>query len=320
MAGFKAIAEAPRFLSRQDADVAQQSTPGSFAALPPLLRLELEQVRIYLCPPPDSLPTCFSKYESTSAAGQHANPDGEDEDLDHDAAQTVVADGKLWLTESELSFLAPGSSSGFSVTYPTISLHAVTRSPPAGLAAPCPPSASASQQNGQDPRSGGCLYVQLDLAAEDEQADQDDEGSLLEMHVFTPDDESRGYPSLGCSRSARPPPTTRLIAPPPCSPIRLRHTVDQLFEALSHCASLHPSAGGGGDGGSHPFSGFAPFGTGDPDAMAVDGAFDDADEDDDAIVADAQPTNGDGAGTAELSEAGRVRNDFQTPDSRFRPY
>jgi hypothetical protein len=83
--------------------------------------------------------------------------------------------------------------------------------------------------------------------------------------------------------------------------------VEPLFEALSYCASLHPSATDAEDeGGGHPFAGMGPFGTGTlgQGNQTSEEAFEDADEDD----------------AVQLSETGRVRNDFQSPDSRFRPY
>ena len=86
--------------------------------------------------------------------------------------------------------------------------------------------------------------------------------------------------------------------------------MEPLFETLSYCASLHPSPNGEDDeGGGHPFAGVGPFGTGTMGGMQdqadIDGAFDDADEE---------------VGDAHLTETGRVRNGFQTPDSRYRPY
>lgn len=120
----------------------------------------------------------------------------------------------------------------------------------------------------------GCLYCQLDLspnAGTAEMGEDDEEREFVEMYICTKDSAE----------------------------------LDQLFEALSHCASLHPSGPIEDDGAGHPFAGFAPFGTsasgvqlGEEDQ---DGAFDDADDND------------------ELSETGRVRTD-KTPDSRYRPY
>lgn len=93
--------------------------------------------------------------------------------------------------------------------------------------------------------------------------------------------------------------------------------MEPLFEALSYCASLHPSTTGDNTDGGHPFSSFGPFGTGligqgqgdegEHLQHEADGAFDDAEE-------------GAEDGSGQLSDSGRVRSDFQTPDGRFRPY
>lgn len=82
--------------------------------------------------------------------------------------------------------------------------------------------------------------------------------------------------------------------------------MEPLFEALSSCASLHPSLSE--DDGGNPFASLGAFGTGASNgaSLEVNGAFDDADETQE--------------GDAHLSDAGRVRNDYQTPDNRFRPY
>lgn len=90
--------------------------------------------------------------------------------------------------------------------------------------------------------------------------------------------------------------------------------VEPLFEALSYCASLHPSEAED-EGGGHPFAGVGPFGTGAPrqeneDQTDTAGAFDDAEE----------GNNNEETNDVQLSETGRVRNGFQTPDSRYRPY
>ncbi len=113
--------------------------------------------------------------------------------------------------------------------------------------------------------------------------DDDDEGEFVEMYICTPDSAS----------------------------------LDQLFEALSECASLHPSGPAEDDGG-HPFAGFAPFGT---SASGVQLGEDDDDDEDGAFGdADINGHNGGDDDDKELSETGRVRTDFQTPDSRYRPY
>lgn len=85
--------------------------------------------------------------------------------------------------------------------------------------------------------------------------------------------------------------------------------VEPLFEALSQCASLHPSGNEEDDSGN-PFASIGAFGTGNYSGAygeQEEGTFDDAEADD-------------GEATEGLTEGGRVRNDFQTPDSRFKPY
>lgn len=65
--------------------------------------------------------------------------------------------------------------------------------------------------------------------------------------------------------------------------------VEPIFEALSQCAALHPDPNDGDDDGwvDDGEGGFETF---------------------------------DGTNEEELSEVGRVRNDFSTPSSRFQPY
>lgn len=192
-------------------------------------------------------------------------------------AEVFQTHGELWLTEREVAFLSPTTGTGFRLGYPNVALHAVTRTPPSFL--------PTSAQNGaaSEGSSGdlhGCIYCQLDLspnAANAEMGADDEDGEFAEIYICTPDSAS----------------------------------LDKLFEALSHCASLHPS-GPVEDEGGHPFAGFAPFGT---SASGVHLGEDD-DEDDGAFV-DAEA---EGDEDQELSETGRVRADFQTPDSRYRPY
>ena len=71
--------------------MAQQSTPESFASLPPVLRYHLDRVRIYLSPTPANPPSCFSKHTVTSSF-IHQDEDEEPQDVS-------VAEGALWLTE-----------------------------------------------------------------------------------------------------------------------------------------------------------------------------------------------------------------------------
>lgn len=139
------------------------------------------------------------------------------------------------------------------------------------------PSFITPASNGAHPTSlSGCIYCQLDFSTAD--SDPDDDSAFVEMHIVTPDDAS----------------------------------LDQLFDALSQCASLHPSdmPDEGENGSGHPFAGFAPFGT-DASGCQL------GDDEDDGAFEDAEGSEDD---ALELSETGRVRTDFQTADSRYRPY
>ncbi|KAF8753290.1 volume decrease after cellular swelling [Rhizoctonia solani] len=66
--------------------------------------------------------------------------------------------------------------------------------------------------------------------------------------------------------------------------------IEPIFEALSQCAALHPDPNDGGEDDGWVDEG--------------DGGFD----------------TFDGTNEEELSEVGRVRNDFSTPSARFQPY
>ncbi len=215
-----------------------------------------------------------SCFQLLSSHNSNGNGAHESEEDEDEDAEVFQTSGQLWLTEREVAFLSAKTNSGFKLGYPNVALHAVTRSPPSFLAAGSSSSAGFH----------GCLYCQLDLSPNAGTGqmgdDEDEDGEFVEMYICTPDAAS----------------------------------LDQLFEALSHCASLHPSGPTEDDGG-HPFAGFAPFGTGASGEELEgedDGAFDDAETN-----GDHEDVEGD---EQELSETGRVRTDFQTPDSRFRPY
>ncbi|GAC95454.1 hypothetical protein PHSY_003030 [Pseudozyma hubeiensis SY62] len=277
------ISAPPAYTTAEQLAQLQTSTPQSFGDIAPLLHFHLAKATVFVSPSPSSRPSCFEALQATKAVL------GDKED-DEENAEVLQASGQLWLTEKHISFLAPEADTGFQLAYPNVALHAVTRMPPSFLA-----SSSTAAQNGISSSASlstsaqdfhGCIYCQLDLSPNAGTGEMgvvdDDEGEFVEMYICTP-----GSVSL-----------------------------DQLFESLSHCASLHPTGPVEDDGG-HPFSGFAPFGTSANGTQLGDGnEYDDGDGDDEGAFEDADGQ----ADDQELSETGRVRADFQTPDSRYRPY
>ncbi|PWZ02592.1 Calcipressin-domain-containing protein [Testicularia cyperi] len=269
MSALKHISAPPVFAESETQASQSRSTSTSPASAPPRLSFKLANATAYLTPSPTDLPSCFSALQPQIQTSSMATDETDDEDESASTAAVSKANVELYLTEAELVLFSPQAGTGITLSYLTIALHAVTRSPPAFLVSSnhAESSASASASDGTFP---GCLYCQLDLSAENGQEDEEDEGNFLEMYIVTPDES----------------------------------TLDQLFEALSQCASLHPSGGADEDEtSSHPFAGFAPFGTG-ANGHGQNGAFDDADAGEaDDFVSDVA-TQSDGV-DQELSETGR---------------
>jgi nucleotide-sensitive chloride channel 1A len=102
------------------------------------------------------------------------------------------------------------SGKGLQVTYPTISLHAISRAD-----------------------FGPSIYCQLDESIDVEEEptpDEEDAMEMRELRINTRSEESRMFP------------LTSLISTPPNTLL-----VEPIFEALSQCAALHPDEGEGDD-------------------------------------------------------------------------
>ncbi|GAA5940211.1 hypothetical protein JCM3775_007297 [Rhodotorula graminis] len=271
----------PAALSRDELVAISAETPSTFEGIPPLTRHhEPRGVRIRVDPP----------FESFT---------GDD-----------IVDGQLFVTEEAVSFYSPSTSSGISLPYPHLTLHAISRQP-----APPSASTSAAAPNGNpDAHGGPCVYCQFEESA---QMEDDDDGAGTREMWITPESEQ---------------------------------AVDAIFAALSLCASLQPSSSTSDpsilsqsqsqsadtDG---PGAMFAAMGL-DPSSMvyaAADGSLagpglaalqaaeadDDGDGDGDAQWEDAEAGE---AGDEEQqpqgeSSAGRTRSDFVNPGrARGAPY
>ncbi|KAK0552424.1 hypothetical protein OC845_001690 [Tilletia horrida] len=283
------ITEAPAFIHPDSEAPTERATPATFVGLPPVLRTLLEGTTALLDP---GLPS------QDSAA----------------AASSFHAQGTLFVTNDALAFLDPASSKGFSVDFPTISLHAVSRTIPAQLQ-------SLAQASG----STACLYCQLDDHAGDE--DDGETGSHdtgAEDDAMNEEEENAEGEGQGADGEE---------AEDASGGIRELWLLPQ-----------QPDQYGSG----HPFAGLGPFGTGgggddddggmlgvggpvlDLSALSAQGAFDDAMEGSvDGSVAEAhpnghvRPVNGaageSGPGADGLSDTGRavlarLEGSIQWPD------
>ncbi|CAD6886454.1 unnamed protein product [Tilletia controversa] len=261
-----AISEPPRFI-RPDADApTERATPGTFVGLAPTLRTLLESATALLDPglPPPS---------SAEAQGG--------------AYPQWQAQGSLYVTNDSLSFLDPASSKGFSVDFPTVSLHAISRSIPEGLQALAEASGSTA-----------CLYCQLDDNA-GKNDENDGDGHAVPYGSGGVGD-GNGEDEDGMDDDAD-------------EEEEADDDVNTLRELwlLPQRPDQHASGGGG-----HPFASLGAFGTGmlgvggpvlDMSALSAQGAFDDAMEDSTSSIAAAAGTgvpNGDGA--EGLSDTGRA--------------
>lgn len=81
--------------------------------------------------------------------------------------------------------------------------------------------------------------------------------------------------------------------------------MEEIYAALSRCASLHPSV----DEEHPPAIDLGSLVTGNEDGLEGDGT-----------TTPAVPAEDGTSTSATSTEAGRVRQDYATPDSRFAPY
>ncbi|TNY19671.1 regulator of volume decrease after cellular swelling-domain-containing protein [Rhodotorula diobovata] len=169
----------PSALSRDELVAISAETPSTFEGIPPLTRHhEPEGVRVRVDPP----------FEGFTGDG---------------------LDGQLFVTEEALSFFSPSSSTGISLPYPHLTLHAISRQP-------APPSSSSSSANGADAaaQGGPCIYCQFEESA---QMDDDDDGMGTREMWITPRDEASVdaiFAALSLCASLHPPPTTTTTTAP----------------------------------------------------------------------------------------------------------
>lgn len=141
----QSISEKPLTITEEEYIRSQESTPSTFTELPPILRLQLDNVKCHLQP---------------STAFPHSDPE-------------AIHQGTLYISDNSISFLT-SDQKGFSLDYPSLSLHAISRSLPQAL-----------QNSSLSSSEAGCLYCQLDLnSGTDEEEQGEDEDNLAELWIL----------------------------------------------------------------------------------------------------------------------------------------
>ena len=148
----KFISEKPVFITEEEYS---ESTPSTFSQLPPILRLRLDNVRCHFQP---------------STAFPHS--DEANEGSVNGSISEDVYKGSMFLTDNSISFLTLNRK-GFSLDYPSLSLHAISRSLP-----------QAIQNSSSDNSEPGCLYCQLDLHAGTEEEDDEGDENIAELWII----------------------------------------------------------------------------------------------------------------------------------------
>lgn len=139
-----AVSEPPKTAAADEPGV-YESTPESLDDIPSRLVLHMDSVHLCMRPGPSML--------------QESDSD------------TLTSMGALWLTEKRFTFL-PSKGKGFQVDYPSIALHAVSRSVP---------EYATHDSFGTE----ACLYCQLDDHPERDEEEEDE--VVREMWILTRD-------------------------------------------------------------------------------------------------------------------------------------
>jgi nucleotide-sensitive chloride channel 1A len=207
----QSISASPRFITQEEHRVVQQSTPEDFSQVPPVLHRK-EKVSVSLSLDLDGFPLSRlvhgDLYVTEECVAKVAH------------TQLRKSDFADAIKSRALSFVSAEANTGFSIPYPSISLHAISRAPPRQ-----PEDAAAASDASQIP-PGPSIYCQLDVGGDDEE-----EPALHELVIIADDPSSREYCFLdivlvrGCTDKG------------PLHPF----SVEPIFEALSHCSALFPT-------------------------------------------------------------------------------
>ncbi|GAA5840731.1 hypothetical protein JCM11251_001685 [Rhodosporidiobolus azoricus] len=268
----------PPSLDRDELSSISSSTPQTFEGIPPLLRhYEAEGVTIRVDP----------AHEGFTGEG---------------------VKGGLWVTEGALSFFSSSSSTGISIPYTHITLHAISRTS-------APSSFTADTANGDSAAERPCVYVQFEQQEGAEESDDYDGSGSREMWITPKEAESVDKIFSTISYCCSLHPTTSSTAPPGVLSANGSSASATNGESSSHfnnpSAALYASMGLDPDSMVYAGADGELAGPGLAEMLAAEesgegGEWDDAEE---------------GGEEQQAAEGGRQRSDFVNPGrARGAPY
>ncbi|KAK5093302.1 hypothetical protein LTR70_005018 [Exophiala xenobiotica] len=190
----------------------QSTTPASFYSGPPVLHYYSDRCQVIVLEEEVQNAPALASFVSKATAPAHSNePQQSDETNGSHAAQKTLDDVDIWVTSDKLLLYSKSHSTGISIPYPTISLHAIQSLPT--------PTATEPQFQG--------LYMQLIPSVPDTNDEPPDTVSLTIIPT-----------------ASAPPPFTAPTANEDDA-IESEDNPEQtpvmaLFTALSDCSNLHP--------------------------------------------------------------------------------
>ncbi|KAI9803907.1 MAG: hypothetical protein M1825_001787 [Sarcosagium campestre] len=205
----------------------QSQTPQSFFNEKPILHHEIEHTTLIV---PRSQITSIPLFEESpdSVNGTSTNGHGDIHENSNSAeADTRLDDIHVWVTSQRLILFNPTNTTGLSIPYPSITLHAISR-----ITQPATTTSDSSP-----PQAQQGLYMQISKLSPSGSNGNDDEGlydedAVLELTLLPP-------PPAAATPVLLTPSSTSSQADEASSPIQT------LFAALSACANLHPDPRGG---------------------------------------------------------------------------
>ncbi|MCJ1247975.1 hypothetical protein MMC30_005190 [Trapelia coarctata] len=213
----------------------QSQTPSSFYSSTPILYHHSPGAKLIILEYEDLSSSPLAKLADAASLNPPtpATTNGDGPHADEIPAEIVVEGVDVWVTSEKFILYRPSLSTGVSIPYPSISLHAIQSHVPSST------STAALAAQG--------LYIQLDTS---DGFDDHDPAGTIGLTIIPP------LPSQ--------PPSLSLQAEAEVTPLMTRESsespVQLLFAALSACANLHPDpASDGSEGGMEGVEGMGAY-------------------------------------------------------------